>query len=146
MECILSNSFAYVRGVPNMDVVQIWTNDLKTFLNSKLFFPPQATLLTVKLSRVSRPSCIVFGICFNEQRFKYAKPSMSIGTSFGPSYCVTVKLGSLRIKCGLASDKISKLASAEQTSSTRFILNLIEQEILKVQHVSWNRQLILRFT
>ncbi len=37
-------------------------------------------LLTLKLSRVSRPSCIVFGSCFNEQRFKFAEPNLSTGT------------------------------------------------------------------
>ncbi len=37
-------------------------------------------LLTVKLSRVSRPSCIAFGLCLNEQRFKFAKPNLLTGT------------------------------------------------------------------
>ncbi len=55
-----------------------------------------------------------------------------------PTYSVPVKLGSFRIKCGLASYKISKLASAKQTSSTstRFILTLITKS--KSKHLTKN--------
>ncbi len=35
-------------------------------------------LQTVKLSRVSRPSCNVFGSCFYEQKFQFAKPNQMI--------------------------------------------------------------------